>query len=72
MSTEKRQTFTVSLDEMRQHFERRIICGRCGNGDWTKFTYQLPRDGRVLVQCTQCYLMEFKSMEPNQNESTQK
>ena len=63
--------FIIPLDKMRQHFEGRIICGRCGNSDYSKFTYMLPRDGRVLVQCTHCNLTFFKSMELNQNDCTE-
>ena len=63
---------TVPPDEMRQQFEGRITCGRCGNSDWTKFTYMLPHAGRVLVQCTHCNLTFFKPMEPSQNDSIQK
>ena len=69
MSTEKRSILTEPPDEMCQQFKGRIICGRCGNGDWTKFTYMLPVDGRVLVQCSYCGLTFFKSMElPNKNQ----
>jgi len=64
MTTEKRHTLTEPADEMSQHFKGRIICGRCGNSDSTKFTYMLPRDGRVLVQCSHCGLTFFESMEP--------
>jgi ribosomal protein S27AE len=56
---------------MRQ-FDGRIICGRCGNKDWTKFTYMMPMDGRVMVQCSQCGLTFFESMDPSQNESIPK
>ena len=61
--------FIIPLDEMRQHFEGRIICVRCGNNDWSTFTYMLPRDGRVLVQCTQCNRTFFKPIELTQNDS---
>ena len=62
----------VPSDEMRQ-FEDNIICGRCGNSDWTKFTYMLPMNGQVLVQCTLCYRMVFKPMDhPSHNDSIQK
>ena len=64
MRTEKRRALTESADEMSKHFMGRIICGRCGNSDSTKFTYLLPRDGRVLVQCSHCGLTFFKAMEP--------
>jgi len=67
MSTKKRNTLTAPSDEMCQQFKGRIICGRCGNSDWTKFTYMLPLDGRVLVQCSHCGLTFFKSMAPSQN-----
>lgn len=63
---------TAPLDDMRQRFEGRIHCGRCGNMDWTKFTYLLPMDGRVMVQCSHCGLTFFESMEPSQNDSIQK
>lgn len=63
MSTEKRNILTEPTDEMFQHFKGRIMCGRCGNGDSTKFTYMLPRDGRVLVQCSHCGLTFFEAME---------
>src|SRR5215204_823665 len=72
MRTEKRNTLTTSLDEMRRQFKGRIICGRCGNSDSTKFTYMLPMDGRVLVQCSHCNLTFFKSIEPSQNDSFHK
>ena len=52
-------------------FEGRIICGRCGNSDWTKFMYLLPMEGRVLVQCSYCYQMVFKQMDASQNDSQQ-
>ena len=66
--------FIIPLDEMREHFEGRITCERdvCRNSDWSMFTYMLPRDGRVLIQCKHCNRTFFKSMEPNQNESIQK
>ena len=67
MNTEKRHRPTAPTDEMQQQFEGRIICGRCGNSDWAKFTYMLPMDSRVLVQCLHCNLTFFKSMEPSQN-----
>lgn len=72
MSTEKGNMLTAPLDEMCQQFKGQIICGRCGNSDWTKFTYMLPRDGRLLVQCTDCGLTFFKSIEDSQNNGTQK
>lgn len=72
MSTEKRNNLTAPSDQMCQQFKGRIICGRCGNNDWTKFTYILPMDGRVLVQCSHCYQMVFKSMAPNQNDTIEK
>ena len=62
---------TVSPDEIQQRFSGRIVCGRCGNRDWTKFTYMAPMDGRVLVQCTHCNLTFFESMEPTQNDNIQ-
>ncbi len=71
MSTEK-PTLTARLDEMSQHFKGRILCGRCGNSDSTKFTYLPPMDGRVLVQCSHCGLPFFESIEPIQNDSVQK
>jgi ribosomal protein S27AE len=61
--TEKRHTLTAPPDDMCQQFKGRIICGRCGNSDWSKFTYMLPLDGRVLVQCSHCGLTFFKSMD---------
>jgi transcription elongation factor Elf1 len=67
MSTEKRNTLTAPLDEMCQQFKGRIICGRCGNSDWSKFTYMLPMDDRVLVQCSNCGLTFFKSIEDTEN-----
>jgi hypothetical protein len=72
MSTEKRRTLTASPDEMYQQFQGRIMCGRCGNSDSTKFTYMLPMDGRVLVQCSHCGLTFFEAMEPSQNDTVQK
>ena len=63
MSTEKRQTVTEAPEEMRQQFQGRIMCGRCGNRDSTQFTYMLPMDGRVLVQCSHCGLTFFEVME---------
>lgn len=63
MSTEKRHTLTAQPDEMWQQFKDRIMCGRCGNRDSTKFTYMLPMDGRVLVQCSHCGLTFFEAME---------
>jgi hypothetical protein len=65
--------FIIPLDEMRQHFEGRIICEneRCKNSDWSSFTYMLPRDGKVLVQCKCCNRTFFKSMELNQNDCTE-
>lgn len=57
--------FTVPPDEMRQYFEGRIDCESesCDNSDWSKFTYMLPHDGRVLVQCTRCNRTFFKPIE---------
>ena len=72
MSIEKRNVLAAARDEMRQQFKGRIICGRCGNSDWTKFSYMLPMDGRVLVQCSHCGLTVFQSMEPGQNNDPQK
>jgi transcriptional regulator with XRE-family HTH domain len=72
MSTDKPHSLTARLDEMRQQFEGRIVCERCGNRDWSKFTYLPPMDGRVLVQCSQCGLTFFKLMEPNHNDAIQK
>ena len=72
MSTEKPHTIFAPPKEMEQHFAGRIICGRCGNSDWTKFTYMLPMDGRVLAQCSNCGLTFFKSIENSQNNGTQK
>ena len=46
MSTEKRNPLTSPPDEICQQFKGRIVCGRCGNRDWTKFAYMLPQDGR--------------------------
>jgi len=63
MSTEKGHTLVAPPDEMQQ-FKGRIICGRCGNSDWTKFTYMMPMNGRVLVQCSHCGLTFFEAMEP--------
>ena len=70
--TEKRHTLTAPPDEMGQQFKGRIICGRCGNSDWSKFTYVLPIDGRVLVQCSHCGLTFFESIEDSQNNGAQK
>jgi len=64
--------FIILLDEVRSYFEGRIKCERCPNSDWYNFTYMLPRDGRVLVQCKLCNRTFFKPMEPGQNESIQK
>lgn len=64
--------YLTAPDEVRRQFEGRIICGRCGNSDWTKFMYMLPRDDRVLVQYSHCNLTFFKSMGPNQNDGIQK
>lgn len=63
--------FIIPLDEMRQHFEGRIICEneRCNNSDWSTLTYMLPRDGKVLVQCKCCNRTFFLLIEPNQNET---
>ena len=72
MGTEKRHTLTAPPDEMRRQFKDRVICGRCGNSDWSKFTYMLPMDSRVLVQCSNCGLTFFKSIEVSQNNGTQK
>jgi transcription elongation factor Elf1 len=72
MSTEKPNTLNVPHEEMCQQFKGRIICGRCGNSDSTKFTYILPMDGRVLVQCSHCGLTFFESIEDSQNNGTQK
>jgi hypothetical protein len=72
MNTEKRHRLIAQTDEMSQHFRGRIICGRCGNNDSIKFTYMLPMDGRVLVQCSHCNLTFFKPIEPIQNDSSQK
>ena len=72
MSTEKGNTLVALPDEMRQLFKDRIMCGRCGNSDWSKFTYMLPMDSRVLVQCSNCGLTFFKSIEDSQNNGTQK
>lgn len=72
MSTEKPHTLNAPLEEMLQHFNGRIMCGRCGNRDWTKFTYLLPMDGRVLAQCSYCGLTFFESIEDSQNNETQK
>lgn len=63
MRTDKRHALTAPADEMRQQFQGRIVCGRCGNSDWTKFTYMLPMDGRVLVKCSHCGLTFFEAME---------
>ena len=65
MSTEKGHNLIAPPDEMQQ-FKGRIICGRCGNSDWTKFTYMMPMDSRVLVQCSHCGLTFFESIEPIQ------
>jgi len=72
MSTEKGHTLTALMDEMCQQFQGRIMCGRCGNRDSTKFTYMLPMNGRVLVQCSHCGLTFFESSEDSQNNGTQK
>lgn len=64
MSINKRNPLTAPPDEICQQFKGQIICGRCGNSDWTKFMYMLPLDGRVLVQCSYCGLTFFKEMEP--------
>jgi hypothetical protein len=64
----KRITILAPLEDMRQYFADRIICGRCGNSNWTKFTYMPPINGRVLVQCSECGLPDTKPMEPNQME----
>jgi hypothetical protein len=63
--------FILPLDEMRQHFEGRINCENesCDNSDWSRFTYMLPRDGRVLVQCTRCNRTFFKPIEMKQNDT---
>lgn len=68
--------FIIPLDEMRLHFEGRIICEnerckncdneRCKNSDWSRFTYMFPRDGKVLVQCKCCNRTFFRLIEPNQ------
>ena len=71
MSTEKGHTLTASPEEMCQQFQDRIICGRCGNSDLTKFTYMLAMDGPVLVQCSHCGLTVFKSIEDSQKNRTQ-
>jgi len=72
LSTEKRNTVTAPADEMCQQFQGRIMCGRCGNSECTKFAYTLPVDGRLLVQCSHCGLTFFKWMEPSQNNNIQK
>lgn len=61
--------FIIPLGEMRQYFEGRIICEneRCNNNDWCNFTYMLPRDGKVLVQCKACNRTFFKPITPNHN-----
>jgi len=65
------QSTAASQDEMQQHFKNRISCDRCPNNDSTKFTYSLPsdgripRDGRILVTCTNCNRVAVKSMEPS-------
>jgi hypothetical protein len=46
----------IAKEHRRQRFNGRIMCGRCGNRDWTKFTYMLPMDSRVLVKCSNCGL----------------
>lgn len=62
-------SFIIPLDEMRPHFEGRIICesDRCDNSDWASFKYMLPRDGKVLVQCIICNRTFFKPIELTQN-----
>lgn len=61
--------FIIPLDEVRPYFEGRVICEneRCDNSDWSNFTYMLPRDAKVLVQCKSCNRTFFKAIEPNQN-----
>jgi len=72
MSTEKFNTLIAPHEEMCQQFKGRIICGRCGNSDSIKFTYMLPMDGRVLVQCSHCGLTFFEAMEPSRNDTIRK
>src|ERR1041385_3464319 len=72
MSINKRNTLTAQPDEMCEQFKGRIICGRCGNSEWTAFMYMLPMDGRGLVQCLHCGLTFFKSIEPSQNNTVHK
>jgi hypothetical protein len=62
--------FTIALDEVRPHFEGRIICEneRCDNSDWSNFTYMLPHDGKVLVQCKSCNRTFFKAVGPADND----
>ena len=60
--------FIIPLDEMRLHFEGRIVCEneRCDNSEWSSFTYLLPRDGKVLVQCKSCKRTFFRTIETDQ------
>ena len=64
-------SFIIPFDEMRLHFEGRIICenDRCDNSDWANFRYMLPRDGKVLVQCRICNRTFFKPIDANQNDA---
>lgn len=66
MSTEKRLIILAPLEDMRQHFAGRIICGRCGNSNWTKFTYMPPIAGRVIVQCSECGRSDSKVIDGTQ------
>ena len=67
---EKHLTIVAPLEDMRQYFAGRIICGRCGNSDWTSFTYLPPLAGRVIVQCSRCGLSDTKLMEPKPVDGT--
>ena len=44
---------------------------RCDNSDWSNFTYMVPRDGKVLVQCKSCNRTFFKLIESKQHDTSE-